>query len=361
MKATPPPKRSISNQSLKKEISLEGIRFYDPRKAPFRLYGLEPCHEGEAFRRMPWEVAEEVSWKVYSLHSHTAGGRLRFITDSDRIVLQVSYDLLEPRAQMSLLCSAGFDLYVEKDGKDVYHDVFLPPLSCETGYTAQVKFSDRKKRLVTLYFPLYNDVKDLKIGLAEDAVLEEAPGYENPKPLLFYGSSITQGACVARPGLGYPAQIARRWKSDFRNLGFAGSCKGEDRIAEYLATLESSVFILDYDQNSKDAEQLASNHYRVYRSYREKNPDTPIVLVTRPSCRPMERQVPERRQVVMDTYLRGIREGDQNLYFVDGYSFLSMEDRLDATVDGTHPNDLGQHRMAEIIGEMIGQILKKEP
>ena len=37
----------------------------------------------------------------------------------------------------------------------------------------------------------------------------------------------------------------------------------------------------------------------------------------------------------------------------------SLEDRLAATVDGTHPNDLGQYRMAQIIGEMIGQILKK--
>ncbi|MBR2615564.1 MAG: hypothetical protein IKC69_02680 [Clostridia bacterium] len=359
MKQLPPPKKSFNERFLQKEIDVEEIAFHDPRKAPFRLYGLEPCDEGEAFRRMPWEVAQEVSWKVYTLHSHTAGGRVRFVTDSDRVVLDVSYELLEPRASMSLLCSVGFDLYVERDGEDVYHDVFLPPIRCEKGYRAAVKFPDRQKRLVTIYFPLYNDVADLRIGLKRDAVLEEAPGYGERKPLLFYGSSITQGACVARPGLGYPAQIARRLKMDFCNLGFAGSCKGEQRIADYLATKESSVFILDYDHNSKDSQQLASNHYDVYHTYREKNPETPIVLVTRPSCRPLEREVPERRQVVMETYLRGIREGDRNLYFVDGYSFLSMEDRLAATVDGTHPNDLGQYRMAQIIGEMICQILKK--
>ncbi len=339
---------------------MEGLHFYDPRKAPFRLYGLEPCKEGEPFRRMPWQVAHQVSWKVYSLHTHTAGGRVRFVTDSDRVVIDASYDLLEARPHISLLCSVGFDLYVEKDGKDVYYNDFLPPLDCEKGYHAQITFKTREKRVITIYFPLYNDVKDLKIGLNEDALVEEAPGYAGEKPLLFYGSSITQGASVARPGLGYPAQIARKLNMDFRNLGFAGSCKGEQVMADYLATQESSVFILDYDHNSSSPEQLSSNHYDVYRTYREKNPDTPILLVTRPACRPFSPAVLGRRQVVMQTYLRGIEQGDQNLYFVDGFSFLCMDDRLAATVDGTHPNDLGQFRMAEIIGETIRQVLNKK-
>ncbi|MBR3836904.1 MAG: hypothetical protein IKJ74_02050 [Clostridia bacterium] len=356
-----PQKRSLNyrGMSTDRNIEVEDITFHDPRKAPFRLYGLEPCGEGEAFRRMPWRVANEVSWKVYSLHSHTAGGRVRFRTDSDRVVIDVSYDLLEPRACMSLLCSVGFDLYVEEDGKDVYYNDFLPPLDCEKGYRAQISFSQRKMRTVTIYFPLYNDVKDLKIGLLKDAALEEAPGYGDRLPLLFYGSSITQGASVARPGLGYPARIARELRMDFRNLGFAGSCKGEPRMAEYLATQKSSAFILDYDHNSKDPEELAATHYNVYRTYRDQNPETPIILVTRPACRPLGKAVQGRRRVVMETYLRAVSEGDQNVWFVDGTSFLSMDDRFDGTVDGTHPNDLGQHRMAAIIGEVIASVLRR--
>lgn len=355
-----PPKKSLAYRltSEYSNISLENLRFHDPRKLPFRLYGLEPCGEGESFRRMPWEVANEVSWKVYSLHSHTAGGRVRFKTDSDRVVIDVSYDLLEPRACMSLLCSVGFDLYVEENGKDVYYNDYRPPLDCEKGYLGEVKFPDRKMRTITIYFPLYNDVDDLKIGLCDDAKLEEANGYEG-KPLLFYGSSITQGASVARPGLGYPAKIARKLGMDFINLGFAGSCKGEPRMGEYLATVESSVFILDYDHNSKNAEELSATHAGIYKAYREKNPTTPIVLVTRPACWPMQKEVQARRRVVMKTYLDAVDSGDENVWFVDGSAFLSMDDRLNCTVDGTHPNDMGQHRMAEMIGEVIASILKK--
>ena len=66
-----------------------------------------------------------------------------------------------------------------------------------------------------------------------------------------------------------------------------------------------------------------------------------------------------RRRVVMETYLRAVSEGDQNVWFVDGTSFLSMDDRFDGTVDGTHPNDLGQHRMAKIIGEVIASVLRR--
>ena len=352
------PERILTNNRYhQKNVAIcpEDYDFYDPRQEPFSLHGLMVQEDG-AFRRMPWEIAHRVSEKVYSLSSHTSGGRLRFVTDASRLALQVSFERLDARSIMSLQGSLGFDVYLEKDGKEVFYRSVLPPFDITDGYNNSVPLPPGEKQ-ITLYFPLYNDVKHLSVGLSRGASLKQASPYEKEKPILFYGSSITQGACASRPGISYVARIARKLKSDFINLGFAGACKGEKIMAEYLATIESSVFVLDYDHNSPNSDFLRETHYGVYRTYREKHPDTPIVLVTRPTSEPTLPAVIGRRSVVMDTYLRALAEGDEKVLFVDGFELLDDEDRMDCTVDGTHPNDYGFFRMAKTIGSAVQRAL----
>ena len=352
------PERCVTNArycSSYPEICDEEFDFYDPCKEPFSLHGLS--FEDNAFRRMPWEIAHKVSPKVYSLSSHTSGGRLRFTTDSDQLALKVGFDRMDARSIMSLQASAGFDVYLERDDKEVFFCSVYPPVNATDGFSTFVSLPEGEKQ-ITLYFPLYNDVKSLSVGLSRGASLGESKPYEKALPILFYGSSITQGACASRPGISYVARIARRLKSDFINLGFAGACKGETVMAEYLATISSSVFVLDYDHNSPNPEFLAETHYGVYKKYREKHPDTPIVLVTRPASNPNLPQVIGRRSVVMDTYLKALSEGDRKILFVDGFELLDDEERMDCTVDGTHPTDYGFYRMAKIIGAAVERALK---
>ncbi len=335
---------------------MEDYDFYDPLQEPFSLHGLMVQEDG-AFRRMPWEIAHKVSPKVYSLSSHTSGGRLRFVTDSDLLALQVEISYYDQRSIISLQASLGFDVYIEKDGKETFYRSIVPPFDIEDGYINFIPLPEGEKQ-ITLYFPLYNDVKKLSVGLSHGATLKKAASYEKPMPILFYGSSITQGACASRAGNSYVARVARKLKSDFINLGFSGACKGEQVMADYLATIPCSVFVLDYDHNSPDPEFLSQTHYGVYKTFRQKNPDTPIVLVTRPTSDPTDPQVIGRRSVVMDTYLRALSEGDEKIHFVDGFELLDNEDRMDCTVDGTHPNDYGFYRMAKTIGAAVERAMK---
>lgn len=175
---------------------------------------------------------------------------------------------------------------------------------------------------------------------------------------MYYGSSITQGGCASRPGNSYPAIISRMLNCDYINFGFSGNAKGEDIIVEYMASLNMSVFVCDYDHNTPSTEHLLNTHERLYKKIREGNPELPIVFISKPD---FDSNVPlniQRRNIIYSTYINAINNGDKNVYFIDGESLFKSEGRDSCTVDGCHPNDLGFMRMAETIGYMIKKLIK---
>jgi len=119
-------------------------------------------------------------------------------------------------------------------------------------------------RDILINFPLYNPVDEAFTGLDEDAELLPAAEYAHEKPVVFYGSSITQGACASHPGNAYCNILSRRLNTNNINLGFSGGCHGEDAMAEYLAALDMSVLVYDYDHNAESAEELQRTHERAF-------------------------------------------------------------------------------------------------
>lgn len=78
----------------------------------------------------------------------------------------------------------------------------------------------REKREYALYLPLYNGVETVEIGVSDDAIIETSPPRTRDiKPVVVYGSSITQGACASRPGMVYSSIIGRHLDISIINLG----------------------------------------------------------------------------------------------------------------------------------------------
>ena len=127
-----------------------------------------------------------------------------------------------------------------------------------------IRFDKKTEREITINFPLYSSVADLYIGLDETAVLKKSLGYKHKKPIVFYGSSITQGGCASRPGNAYESIISRALQTDYINLGFSGNAKAEDEIAQYIKDLDMSVFIYDYDHNAPNLKHLEDTHQRMF-------------------------------------------------------------------------------------------------
>ena len=137
-------------------------------------------------------------------------------------------------------------------------------------------------REITINFPLYNGIESLYIGIDEHSTLEKAAPYKMEKPIVFYGSSVTQGACASRPGTCYPSLLSRWLDADFINLGFSGNDKGEPALAHYIASLEMSAFVYGYGYNARTIEHYKNTYYPFYEIIRKKNPELPIIMMSSP-------------------------------------------------------------------------------
>jgi len=347
------------NLKVETKINKDDIIWLSPKEAPFVIYGL--CGNGSdlPYHRVPKDVAEKTSEGVKNLAWHTAGGRVRFATDSPYIAIKAVMPKTATMVHMTKAGQSGFDLYEDVDGAPAYYSTFMPISGVTDGYESLAEMKNPRMTTYSINMPLYDGVNELYIGLKQGSQIAAPRKYKHEKPVLYYGSSITQGGCASRPGNSYQAMIERMLDTDYINLGFSGNAKGEEVMVNYLASLDVSVFVCDYDHNAPNVEHLSKTHLPLYRAYREANPKTPIVFVTRPDFYRYSQSAdsPDRRKVVYDTYMTAKNEGDENVYFIDGETLFEGPLRDSCTVDGCHPNDLGFFRMAQVIGKVIKNII----
>nr|WP_308742342.1 SGNH/GDSL hydrolase family protein [uncultured Anaerocolumna sp.] len=346
------------NLKVSSSFDENDILFFDVRNDPFKIYGLYNYKKETVFKRMPDDIAKAASEGVGILNYNTTGGRVRLKTTSRYIAIKAKMPSVTVLPHMTLAGTSGFDLYINNDGKSTYYKTFMPPVGMEDGYESIIYFNDNRERDLTINFPLYNDVSDLYIGFQETAILKKGDSYKYKNPVLYYGSSITQGGCASRPGNSYQAIISRMLDCDYINFGFSGNAKGEDEIVDYMSELNMSVFVCDYDHNAPSVEHLIHTHGSIYKRFREKNPELPIIFISKPDFNPYEFCDIQRRNVIYSTYINAINEGDKNVYYIDGQSLFKDDGRDSCTVDGCHPNDLGFMRMAETIGYIIKKVIK---
>ena len=333
------------NFNVSESFGREDVLLRNCREEPFTVHGVT-WSEGE-FRRMPREIAESVSPGVALLHRHTAGGRVRFVTDSPFVAISADQRGQGRMCHFAFAGSAGFDMYA--DG--VYVKTFIPTMDNTQSVVGIFDFGVRKPREIMIDFPLYSFVYELFIGLAPDATLERARPYKHALPAVFYGSSITQGGCASRPGTCYQAHLSRHFDMDYINLGFSGNAKGEDTMIDYLASLDTSLFFLDYDHNAPTVEHLAATHEKLFLAFRKTHPDTPVIMMSRPKARLVDWEQ-RRREVVETTYKNALARGDRNVYFLDGAALTALCGN-EGTVDNCHPTDFGFASMAKALIELI--------
>ena len=358
--------KKIDKNFLASEENSDGLKYYDIPCDPFDLYGVYYEKQTNRFVRLPSEIADIVSDGVRYLNSNTAGGRVRFSTNSERISVKVKYQALTAASHFSVLGGSGFVLLEERGDKTVFVFSYMPNYhgndkenKTDNGYSVTKKVNDGAMRNYILYFPNYNDVSSLSIGLDETAAVGHGKKYRDIKPVLYYGSSITQGACASRADNDYPAYISKWSNVDFYNFGFSGWAFAEEKLIKYLATVDCSIFVCDYDFNAPDPDFLEKTHYNLYKTYRAIRKDTPIVFISNPDTDENYMRAKERVKIVRKTYEAAVGDGDKNVYFIDGKELYGKNDRENCTVDAVHPNDLGFYKMAKRVYKTLKPLIEK--
>ncbi len=315
------------------------------------------------YDRLPARAKGLVRQPVWDLSRNSAGICVRFVTDATSI--HARWALTDPwlyLPNMTAIGKSGLDLYVKMDNGWRWLAVGQP--TAQTNEVVLVENLIPGKREYLLYLPLYNGTKFVELGIPTNAVIEKAgswgPGIR--KPLVFYGTSILQGLSASRPGMVHSAILGRRFNWPTINLGFSGQGKMEPEMADLLAELDPSVYVLDCLPNIV-ADEIKERVEPCVRKLRAAHPDTPIVLVEDRTMQDsfliagrMEYYHLKDRAALKAVYESLKKSGVKNLYYIPGEHLLG--DDGEGSVDGSHPTDLGSMRQAEIFAQVLGSLLK---
>ena len=300
------------------------------------------------------EYINEYNIGIKRRTGHTSGVQATLRTNSHKIGIHMVLENAEYMNHMPDNAVGGADLYRGNGTEKTFWRVIW---NDRNGDFTQVIDLDGLMMDYTINFPLYSGIKSFEIGLCPDAEIEAPTPFAVGKPVIFYGSSITQGGCASHPGNTYITMLSRMLNINTVCIGFSGSCLGEPIMANHLAQHDAAAFIIDYDNNAPDVAHLENTHEAFFKEYRKFRPDTPVIIISKPNYSDNLANDEARKAVIYKTYENAIKAGDKNVYFIDGLTMFGTHLRDSCTVDRDHPTDLGFSRMADSVYPVLKKCL----
>lgn len=342
----------------------DGIRWYDIRQLGVEGQGWTDTKL--PYDRFPARAEGKLRDAVWSLSRNSAGMCVRFVTEAT--TLQARWTLTSERLAMPHMPAtgvSGLDVYARNDDGGWRWLACAQPKAPGVSQVSPIASGIKPgRREYLVYLPLYNGVASVEIGVPAGNEIADAPDYDalHAKPIVFYGTSITHGACASRSGMVHTAILGRRYQRPVINLGFSGNGRMEPEVTALIGELDAALYVIDCCPNLSGAE-TAERTRPLVRQLREVRPETPIVLVE------------DRRYT--DAWLLGsksqrndgnhaalkaafddlITAGVKHLYYIPGDNLLG--DDGEGAVDSSHPNDLGFMRQAEAFAKVLDPLLPR--
>jgi len=325
----------------------------------FEIEGKGWTNTAGPFDRFPDSARPKVNGRAWDLSKDSAGIAVRFVTDAS--IVSVRWSLTSGRLAMEHMpatgCS-GLDLYArDATGEWRFMGNFSPHKQDGNQSTVEFPAGPQTKRECLLNLPAYNGMKSLEIGVPAGSHLEKpAPRPEaQRKPIVVYGTSITQGGCASRPGMVWTAILGRMVDRPVINLGFSSSGDMAPPVGEVLAEIEAAAYVIDCTWNMGTGKEMFLDHVtRLVQAIRKPHPSTPILFMgqsmMRPDAHPSER-TRDQESAVQSLQKAGVT----GLWAVAPNDFIG--DDGEGTVDGVHYNDIGMQRQAQALFPVVSKIL----
>ena len=221
-------------------------RWFDAAELGIEGRGWPVSRLESPYDRLPASARGVVRPDVWGLSHCSTGMRVRFVSDAQEIHARWSLrDEALSLGRMPATSKSGLDLYAKFDGRWLFAGS-LAATSYPVSEGIVAKGLIAGPREFMLYLPLFNGVDSLHIGVPEGASVSPAPALSaDEKPIVVYGSSIVQGGCASRSGMGYVELISRSLNVPTVNLGFSGNGMMEIEVARLLAELDPALFVID--------------------------------------------------------------------------------------------------------------------
>lgn len=343
-------------------VDAEDVRWIDGRDLPL---------EGKAFTdvrsfydRLPSGVTTNVNAGVRALQRCSSSMQFRFVSDSRKLRFdwRPCRDLLE-LDHMPATGVSGIDVY-RLDPTNGWRYVKTGRITDRSGATLTIDWTPGEACLVNL--PLYNGLADFRLGVDAGTGVRPLPPRRSgvDKPVVFYGTSITQGGCCSRPGTHFVNRLGRDLDVPVVGLGFSGSGFMELEMSDHLAAIDASCYVLDCIWNMcLSAEEaplraMERNYEPFVRNLRRLRPDVPIILAE--WCDVFfDGRKDARDAFLLALYRKLIAEGWRNLHYLPKNAMFDGDG--EGTVDGIHPNDLGMKTLAHAYGKAVSRALRLRP
>lgn len=346
----------------------QNYKWSNPAKSAQRVIEGQGWHGNNAstYDRLPARAKGKVREEVWDLGKQSAGVYLRFTTNAKEI--QVRYTVKGALAfpHMPATGVSGVDLYA-KDKNRNWH--WASAGKYAFGDTVTYRFEHLQVPAdieeFRLYLPLYNQPEWLEVGVPEGNSFSFRP-VEDKKPIVIYGSSIAQGACATRPGLGWTNILNRMLDRPVINLGFSGNGTLDESVVDLITELPSSVVVLDCFPNLVDTARYSYNELKrrivmSLKKIRVKQPDVPVLLMEHAGGLPASDLDANRRNrynnvnIAFRKIFQELPASDTRNVYVLNAAEIGLY--IESTVDGSHPNDLGMMQYAEACSKALSKIL----
>lgn len=337
----------------------DSLKYIDAADLELIGKGFEDTHN--RYERLPSRFEGKTRPKVWSLGKNCSGLAIRFRTNSPVIAAkwEVTDDVIMNHFTSTGI--KGLDLYCLKNGKWQFVNSARPVKKSTKAII--IDHMAEQDMEYMLYLPLYDGLVSLEIGVKPTAAIGN-PKIDSPrkeKPVVFYGTSITQGGCASRAGMSYPNQLSRMLDRQIINLGFSGNGQLDFEIAEMMAEIDASCCVIDCLPNVNVA-QINEKYLRFLEIIREKNPNVPVLMVETILFPHMYfdqsvfNLVQEKNFTLQHIFSEQKKKGDRHVYYMKADKLIGND--YEATVDGVHLTDLGFLRMSQNLYPVISKLIK---
>lgn len=345
-------------------MSGDSIQWRSAGDAVFTVNGLWWFGEnGGDWMRLPKRAKDVVRPDVWSLAQMPSGGRVRFRSDTGALKVKVLHggDSIAMWHMSSVAC-AGIDLYVGPPETTTFWRTTVPASAGEEYECLYFENQPRVMREFTLYLPVYARLERLSIGTDADATIEPPSPFRMDKPIVVYGTSITQGGCSSRVATGFVPLLGRLLGMDVVNLGFSGNGICEPEMAELIAEIDAAAYLIDPVANMAkwSSQERPEVYCRFLEIIRSRRPDTPMILMTRSSYAAelfgARESADQMNAIVEIGYQRRKTAGDASVHYFDTRIVVPAGPDH-PSVDGGHLTDVGFKQIADALAPLLAKIL----